>query len=110
MCSMFVLSKTKNMCNTNHTYANERFTKDGKAMHTCNGDVITGLPFGRKAPEGECRRCDELRNGAAPREAWDAQKKQNEARRTEYMRKWFAPGGRHDQIVAAGEIDTAFEW
>lgn len=29
--------------------------------HTCGGPV-----FGRKAPSGECPRCDELRSGAEP--------------------------------------------
>lgn len=30
------------------------------------------MAFGRKSPVGDCPRCDELRNGAAPREGWQA--------------------------------------
>ena len=33
-----------------------------------------------------------------------------DAMRSAHMREHFAPGGKHDQIVAAGGIDTAFEW
>lgn len=36
--------------------------------HTCT-KTGKALPFGRKAPEGQCPRCDELGAGAAPREA-----------------------------------------
>lgn len=100
------------MCNT--TYSTERFTKDGKAMHTCNGDVITGLPFGRKAPEGKCRRCDELRNGAEVRkpafvENIERRKKQ-EAQRSEEIRNHFAVGGKGWLMAKAGEVDTTFDW
>ncbi len=38
--------------------------------HTCNPNRPgMPLPFGRKAPAGKCRRCDQLRAGAPPREA-----------------------------------------
>lgn len=38
--------------------------------HTCNpNNPGQPLPYGRKAPEGECRRCDQLRAGATRREA-----------------------------------------
>lgn len=100
------------MCNT--TYKTERFTKDGKAMHTCNGDVITGLPFGRKAPEGECRRCDELRNGAAARTPAFVQsiklKAQREEQRRDQIKAHFAVGGEGWLKAQRGEVDTAFEW
>jgi len=99
------------MCNT--TYKTERFTKDGQAMHTCNGDVNSGLPFGKKAPEGVCRRCDELRNGAATRSAgWDRVKRRQEedARRAEEIRAHFAVGGEGWLKAQRGEVDTAFEW
>lgn len=33
-----------------------------KLKHTCGGPV-----FGTLAPKGDCARCDELREGAAPR-------------------------------------------
>lgn len=35
--------------------------------HTCRAG--RGPAFGRLAPEGECKRCDELRAGAQPRQA-----------------------------------------
>lgn len=45
-------------------------TQEAKpTKHTCTPDGRP-LPFGRKAPEGKCPRCDELRNGATPREGW----------------------------------------
>jgi hypothetical protein len=34
--------------------------------HTCTSDG-RAQPFGRKAPRGECPRCDQLHDGAAPR-------------------------------------------
>ncbi len=38
--------------------------------HTCNPKKPgMPLPFGRKAPEGECESCDQLRAGRPPREA-----------------------------------------
>jgi hypothetical protein len=58
--------------------------------HTCNGSDGRPLPFGRKAPEGECPRCDELRNGAAPREGWQKdyyeRKRRHEAQRSAAIR------------------------
>jgi hypothetical protein len=48
----------------------ERVTnRSGNTVHTCNpAKPGKPLPFGRKADEGDCARCDELRAGAAPRE------------------------------------------
>ena len=43
-------------------------------QHTCGGPV-----FGRKAPLGECRRCDELRFGLAPVAGWSDNKRRCEA-------------------------------
>lgn len=44
-----------------------RAQSHGGFIHTCNGDVRSGLPFGRKAP-GICARCwDMVTNGAAAR-------------------------------------------
>jgi hypothetical protein len=62
--------------------------------HTCTPDG-RALPFGRKAPEGECPRCDELRNGAAPRAAHPAiqagiDRRANEARQLAELEKHFA--------------------
>jgi hypothetical protein len=46
-------------------------TADGRAIHTCNGDNRSGLPFGRLAAPGTCARCDERRAGAPARERFD---------------------------------------
>ena len=46
-------------------------TRDGRFIHTCNGDNRSGLPFGKRAPRGECARCDELADGAEPRQRFD---------------------------------------
>jgi hypothetical protein len=69
-------------------------TTENFVRHTCTPDG-KALPFGRKAPEGECPRCDELRNGAAPREAHPAiragiAKRANEARQLAELQKHFA--------------------
>lgn len=40
---------------------------DGGYIHTCNGDNPAGLGFGRRAPRGECARCDALADGAPAR-------------------------------------------
>ena len=44
-----------------------RAKSHGGFIHTCNGDVLSGLPFGRKDPE-HCARCYEMVNGAPARE------------------------------------------
>jgi hypothetical protein len=43
-----------------------------KTMHTCNpNNPGQPLPFGKKDPSGQCPRCQELTEGAAPRTlAW----------------------------------------
>jgi hypothetical protein len=39
--------------------------------HTCNPNQPgKPLPFGKRAPAGDCPRCDELAVGAAPRAGW----------------------------------------
>jgi hypothetical protein len=60
-----------------------------------NHDGGQALPFGRKKPEGECPRCDELRNGAAPREphpriAAGIRLRENDERRAAEIRDHFA--------------------
>ncbi len=94
------------------TYKTERFTKAGLAMHTCNGDVITGLPFGKKAEPGTCRRCDELRAGAKARVPNFVQSKLDEQATCEAIRRHFAPGGRGYELnqQGLGHTDTAFQW
>jgi hypothetical protein len=70
--------------------------------HTCNPDRPgMPLPFGRKAPAGECPRCDELRAGAAPRrpdwvENLRRAERDEEMRRRE-LKQHFAQGGPHDR-------------
>lgn len=79
------------------------------ARHTCTS---TGkpLPYGRKAPIGECKRCDQLRAGAEPREAHPAIRATSRARQIEQDRDacriaHFAPGGPH-ATRCAGTICT----
>ena len=80
-----------------------------KSNTTPHSNTCT-MAFGRLSAPGCCPRCEELRNGAKPVAAWDARQKQLDAQRCEAMAKHFAPGGPHDQIIAAGGVDTAFEW
>jgi hypothetical protein len=91
------------MCQTN--YKNERYTKNGKAMHTCNGDIISGLPFGKKAPVGQCRRCDELHNGSLPRTSTHSINAQQDAQRLTAIKN-------HDFAACAAKNGccTCFEW
>ena len=44
-----------------------------KTRHTCNEGE--GPSFGRLAPRGECKRCDELRFGMLPRKGWTPRSK-----------------------------------
>lgn len=67
---------------------------DNITRHTCTPDG-KALPFGRKAPEGQCPRCDELRAGAAPRAAHPAiqaaqRKRADEQRQLDWLREHFA--------------------
>lgn len=87
-------------------------TATGDTKHTCTDDG-SALPFGRKAPEGECARCDELRNGASARTpAWVERKQsaaQQDADRKRAIDRHFAPGGPHARGVC-GPVCTAFDW
>lgn len=50
-------------------------------------------PFGKRKPKGECPRCDELHDGAAPRPGWGGSARRatsEDARRTEAIRAHFA--------------------
>lgn len=84
-------------------------------VHNCNPKSPgKPLPFGRKAPEGECPRCDELRAGAAPRQAapWiAAQHREDEAaaERQRAITAHFAPNGPHQRGVC-GPVCTQFDW
>jgi hypothetical protein len=81
--------------------------------HTCNA-ARPGqpLPWGRKAPEGECARCDELRAGAAPREAphgiREAKASEaDDARRSAEIRQHFDSG---EHAAKCGPISTCYDW
>ena len=75
---------------------------DGKAM-----------PFGRRKPHGECPRCDELHNGAAPREAHPAiraakRNRENDDRRVTETREHFASA--HHRNGGCGVVCTFGDW
>lgn len=74
-------------------------TKSSTTKHTCGGPT-----FGRLAPRGECRRCDELRFGAPPVE-WA---KGRDALRCEEIRSHFA-SAKH-QSGGCGPVCTFGEW
>jgi phage FluMu protein Com len=80
--------------------------------HTCTRDG-KALPFGRKAPEGQCPRCDELRNGAAPREAHPAiqaanRQRQWEAQSLADVREHFA--SEKHRSGGCGPVCTFGDW
>lgn len=85
------------------------------ARHTCNPNKPgQPLPWGRKAPIGECRRCDQLRAGDTPREAHPAiqavtRKREQEEQTRQAMQDHFAPGGPHARGLC-GPVCTAFDW
>jgi hypothetical protein len=78
--------------------------------HTCT-DTGKALPFGRKAPEGECPRCDELRNGAEPVRFAGSDRREadrQEARRAAANRaKGLCSCGR---LHSASDMCTYGEW
>lgn len=80
--------------------------EDNKVKHndTCK------MAFGNPSSHNDCPRCNELKEGAKPRKAWNADKLEQEARNRAAMAEHFKRGGKHDQIMAAGGVDTAFEW
>lgn len=82
--------------------------------HTCNPDAPgKPRPFGRKAPYGECRRCDELHDGAEPRSlAWVDAKRRQEAQdeqRVADLRAHFGPNGPHARGTC-GPVCTFGDW
>jgi len=81
---------------------------------THNHDGGRAMPFGRRKPAGECPRCDQLRDGAAPRQAPPALRAAERRRRydadsDEHRRAHFAPGGPHAR-GQCGPVCTAFDW
>jgi len=77
-----------------------------------NHDNGQALPFGRKMPEGQCPRCDELRSGAKPRTLhWVDRAKQqadDDARRSVEIRAHFA-SARH-RSGGCGLVCTYGDW
>ncbi len=84
--------------------------------HNCNPrNPGKPLPWGRKAPEGECPRCDELRAGAAPRDAHPAI--QAVKRKRDQEERTIAEIRAHDCATSGCFRDglgnfmcTAFQW
>ncbi len=67
--------------------------------HTCGGPV-----FGRKAPPGQCPRCDELLAGAQPVQWSGSMRKAAEVERTRWIRL------HNCRASGCGPICTAFDW
>lgn len=84
-------------------------------VHTCNRRRPgKPLPYGRKAPAGECARCDEMHAGAPPRPAPEWIEKYRRLRdmgdaRAEDIRQHFAPNGAHERGDCA-PVCTAFDY
>lgn len=84
--------------------------------HTCNPDRPgMPLPFGRKAPAGECQRCDELRDGAEPRTLnWVERKRKTEEQ--ERIDRESMARNRAAGLCICGKpkdhaiVCTAFDW
>ena len=82
--------------------------------HVCNTKAPgQALPFGRKAEPGKCPRCDELRAGAAPRQAPPAirraaERQADEDRQSAQMTAHFA-SDKH-RSGGCGPVCTAFDW
>ena len=55
-----------------------RAKSHGGFIHTCNGDVLSGLPFGRKNPD-ECARCWDMVENKATARADHAPRRRNRA-------------------------------
>lgn len=80
-----------------------------KQVGTKHNDACTRA-FANISPLGCCPRCDELRAGAKARAGWNDVKNAADAQQRAAIAVHFAKGGKHDQIIAAGGVDTAFEW
>ena len=66
--------------------------------HTCGGPV-----FGRRAPLGECRRCDELRFGLAPVRWSNADRKRQSQIRCDEIRKHDCTASRCGPVCTFGD-------
>jgi len=85
-----------------------RAKSHGGFLHTCNGDVVSGLPFGRKDTE-TCARCWDMVTNSAPARADHAAGRRNlDAERSAEMRAHFA-SERH-RSGGCGIVCTKFDW
>lgn len=80
--------------------------------HTCTPDG-KALPFGRKAPVGQCPRCDQLHAGAAPRTLnWVESRNRtlaDDVERGAAIRAHFAVNGPH-AAGQCGPVCTFGDW
>lgn len=67
------------------------------------------MAFGRPSPAGVCVRCDELRNGAAPRASWNAGKVAAQRAQLAGITAHFAPGSPHSRGMC-GPVCTLGDW
>jgi hypothetical protein len=82
--------------------------------HTCNPKSPgKPRPYGRRAPQGECPRCDELHAGATPREVpahlRNAAQQHSGYPSDSERERHFAPGGPH-RSGACGPVCTFGDW
>lgn len=86
-----------------------RAKSHGGFIHTCNGDVRSGLPFGRKNPDG-CARCWEMVNGAAAREDHVARRRNPGAEAAELSRAMREHFDSEEHRTGCKPVCTAFDW
>jgi len=70
--------------------------------HTCGGPV-----FGRLAPRGQCKRCDELLFGM-PAVKWNSSRRDHDARQVAANRAHFASD--HHRSGKCGPVCTFGDW
>jgi hypothetical protein len=77
--------------------------------HTCNpNNPGMARPFGKKAPRGECPRCDELHDGAEPRSLGWVDARNTRQFHDEQRARDIA---NHDCVKArCSSVCTAFDW
>lgn len=83
--------------------------KTTKQQGTKHNDSCTRA-FSNLSPLGCCPRCDELRAGSKPRAGWNDATKAQDAAQRRAIAAHFAPGGKHEQIVKNGGVDTVFDY
>ncbi|MEU6710048.1 hypothetical protein ABZ897_01100 [Nonomuraea sp. NPDC046802] len=68
-------------------------------------------PFGKRKPKGECPRCDELHDGAAPRTGWTSTAQraaEEDARRADEIARHFASATHRSG--GCGPVCTFGDW